>query len=234
MAFKTFYTNFEKYEFIKKKIFSKYVYSKHFVRSDSNRASQVELIDDHTNFTNVAIHGLKPGASFLSTRFFLKYKKNTVLKFDSFLNFKISRSETLVTSKLYEALQSIFISKRSLRLMLILNPVKGGFNAYSCGFLGFLPRSQSKVIFKSIVFNRLKKKTVLPKSFFLPTKNHFVKDFFSISVPVHLTNTVVYSSYKTPNFSSNLSYRKRSLFKNFVNFVFLTKKKNKKNKNLLD
>jgi hypothetical protein len=229
MAFKTFYTDFEKYEFVKKKVFSKYIYPKHFVRSDSNGSNVVEVIDDHTNFISLGMYDSKPGISFFSTRFFFKYKKNTILKFHSFLNFKISSNNTLITLKLYEALQLIFTSKCLLRLMLVLNPVKGGFNAYSCGFLGFLPRSQGELIFKKVLVKSLRKKVSLSNFFFLPIKNHFVKNFLSISIPIYLTNTVIYSCCRTPNFSSNISYRKSIFFENFVNFVFLVKKRKKKN-----
>jgi|TARA_B110000977_G_C11009895_1_gene467251 hypothetical protein len=228
MAFKTFYTDFEKREFVKKKILSKYIYPKHFVRSESFNLNSVELVDDNTNLTDLVVNNGKLGVSFFSTRFFFKHKRSTILKFHSFLSFKVLSSKVCVTLKLYESLKSISVSTSSLRLMLILNPIKGGFHAYSCGFLGFLPKSQSKMIFKSFLFNCLKKKNSLSKSLFLSTKNNLLRTFFSISIPVLLTNTVIYPCSKTPNFSSNFSYRKRSFFKNFINFVFITKKQKHK------
>lgn len=224
MACKTFYTNFEKQKFVEKKIFSNFVYSKHLVRSDLTDSSKIELIDNYTSLTNIWVKdSLKPGVSFFSTRFLFKHKHNDILKFYSFLNYKISINNSREITKLYDSLNFISASKNSLRLMLLLNPVRGGFNAYSCGFLGFLPRSQNKILFKNILSNRFKENSFLSNFLFLSARNQITKNFFSISIPIQLTNTVIYPCYKTPNFSADVAFRRRRFFKNYVNFVFLIK-----------
>lgn len=222
MTHNTFYVNFEKQPFIDKKIFSNCIYSKHFVRNSLSDLNKIKIIDNYSNFTNIFLDstGELAGSSFFPTRFLFKHKYNNILKFSFFLSYKTSLDNN-ETSKLFKSFTNISSAKDSLRLMLILNPVKGGFKAYSCGFLGFLPRSQNKIIIKNITLANKEKFFFLSNFSFFFCKNHITKLFFSICIPIKLTNTVIYPCYKTSNFSSNIAFRRRRFSKNHINFIFL-------------
>lgn len=95
------------------------------------------------------------------------------MRFNSFLNFINTRVKiSKTTSKLYYALQ--FLGNNKACLMLLLHPIRGGFKAYSCGLLGFLPRGQAKNLYKKIwLINHLKKKFFFRVPFFFGQKSYF-------------------------------------------------------------
>lgn len=227
MTLKTFYKNFEQQNFIEKKLFSNIIYSKHLVRSNQNFSPSVQILDNFSDFFCVT-NTLKLGFSLSPTKILFKHKYDDRVKFNSFLNYNnISRKNYKTTSKLYHALQ--FLGNNKACLMLLLHPIRGGFKAYSCGLLGFLPRGQAKNLYKKIwLINHLKKKSFLSGSFFFLAKNHIFKNFFSVNILLKSVKIIVYSCFKIYNFSSQFAHRRRRFFETNLNFVFLLKKTNKK------
>jgi hypothetical protein len=145
MALKIFYKNFEKQKFIENNLFSKLVYSKHFVRSDQDYLNSIQLIDNHGNCANVFSDTTPiPGSSFFSSHVIRKHVYDDNIRFISFLNYTKSNAKSQISCNLYKALRFITKNKNSRSLLLIINPVKGGFTAYSCGLLAFLPKGQKK------------------------------------------------------------------------------------------
>ena len=59
------------------------------------------------------------------------------------------------------------------------------------------------------------------------------KLFFSVCIPIKLTNTVIYPCYKTSNFSANIAFRRRRFSKNHINFIFLTQEIKQNNQQLI-
>lgn len=227
MTLKTFYKNFEKQNFIEKKLFSNIIYSKHLVRSNQRLGNSIQILDNFSDFFCVT-NNLKLGFSLSPTKVMFKHKYDDRVRFNSFLNYSnISVKNSKTTSKLYHALQ--FLGNNKACLMLLLHPIRGGFKAYSCGLLGFLPRGQAKNLYKKIwLINHLKKKSFLSGSFFFLAKNHIFKNFFSVNILLKSVKIIVYSCFKIYNFSSQFAHRRRRFFETNLNFVFLLKKTNKR------
>lgn len=227
MTLKTFYKDFEKQNFIEKKLFSNNIYSTHFVRSQKRLGNFIQILDNFSDFFCVT-NNVNLGFSLSPTKIMFKHKYDDRVKFNSFLNYSnIGVKKSKTTSKLYHALQ--FLGNNKACLMLLLHPIRGGFRAYSCGLLGFLPRGQAKNLYKKLwLINHLKKKTFLSGSFFFLAKNHMFKNFFSVNVLLRSVKIIVYSCFKIYNFSSQFAHRRRRFFETNLNFVFLLKKTNKK------
>jgi hypothetical protein len=227
MTLRTFYKNFENQNFLAKKLFSNIIYSKHLVRSNQKLGNSIQILDNFSSFFSVA-NNLKLGFSLSTTKVIFRHKHDDRVRFNYFLNYSIFRSKnSKSTSKLYYALR--FLGKNKACLMLLLHPIRGGFKAYSCGFLGFLPRGQAKTLYKKFwLINHSKKKSFLSNSFLLLAKNHIFKFFFPFNVLLKFAKIVIYVCFRIYNFSSRFAKRRRRFFETNFNFVFLLRKHNKK------
>jgi hypothetical protein len=221
MAYKNFYTNFENQVFFEKKILSQYVYGKHFVRN--NVLSNIKQVDNYTSLTNILIKNPLPiGFSFYTNRFLFKHNLNKNFKINSFLNFSNSYTSTL-SLKLYNIFQILQKKNRTKfrKQMFFLNPIKGGFVAFSIGAKGFIPQSHTPFLFKRLLKGRLNQSSdlVLATSSFLVAKEHIIKKYLSFKVPFYKIKVTLFPSYNLQ--FSKVSARKKWFLKNCLNFVFL-------------
>jgi hypothetical protein len=221
MANKNFYTNLENQVFFEKKILSQYIYGKHFVRN--NVFSNIKQVDNYTSLTNILIKNPLPvGFSFYTNRFLFKHNLNKNFKINSFLNFSNSYNSTL-SLKLYNIFQILQKKNRAQfkKQMFFLNPIKGGFVAFSIGVKGFIPQSHTPFLFKRLLKGRLNQASdlVLSTSSFLVSKEHEIRKYLSFKVPFYKIKVTLFPSY-TLQFSK-VSARKKWFLKNCLNFVFL-------------
>ena len=106
-------------------------------------------MDNNSNFYNISTTDLEklnfylkdePTGSSLNLKLFsYKNKFNSSIQFKSF-NFNNKIDSFSSTKSMYNLLE--VVSNESPNSLLFLNPVKGGFNCYSSGVIGFLPRKQ--------------------------------------------------------------------------------------------
>ena len=223
------------------KVLSKNLYGKFFVRSTLLDNKKVYVIDNNFNQFNIQtlecekffFHKKKLlGHSFYAKNFTYIHKLNNFLLFKSFLmNYSISQKSLL--SSFTNALK--FISKKQQSSFFLLNPVKGGFNCYSSGFLAFMPRKHCRFIWNYFLQYIAKKtnqftqrKTIIPLLKVLIYKNTNNKKCLAFRLPYFLGKLNLYSSFKLNNFSNVKKKKKRKKVLAGLNFVFLSNKSKKK------
>ena len=233
MSSKTFYAKFDSQSFLEKKYLTNLVYSKNIIRNNIDEKNKVQSIDNNstiTHFKNKTDSDI--GSSLILKDFLFKYKYNKPLQLKSTQsNFVLQNN--INSLKLHSSLKVISNDRSRLRLMLFLNVVKGGFLGYSSGIVGFIPKSQIKSIIQNVIKNQSNKKANLSNLLFLLSKNHVTKKFFPFRVPFFLNNMTAYPFFQKYNFSKS-THRKRRAFRNYLNFIFVSKKvvqKSKSHKN---
>lgn len=217
MSFKSFYVNFESKDFFEKKALSKFTYPKQIVRSsvyDNINNNNIYTLDNFVDTTNI-INNQKflMGSSFYSKRFLFKHKHNKNLQMSLFLSFSYLKQKPRAL-EFYNTLKMFKISKNSIKTMIFLNPIKGGFLAYALGVVGFVPKSQCSVSFKHIYKMYLNKKNTLRVEF----SDHELTSFFSKP----FLDKIILVCKKV------IDLKKNQVVKNFANSKILIDKKLKK------
>lgn len=219
MSCNTFYTNFEKQPFLENKVLSKNILYKHFLRKNEN--NNLQTIDNNSNFSNISLKKNNTvGSSIISDEHIFEHKHNKTLKFKTFTPYLLEKNKSIGVN-LYESLELLDCEAESTRLMLLLNPVKGGFRVYSHGIVGFLPKSQSVSIVKNLLKNTSKNKNAFISNILFLSKNY--KQNLPLRVPFTISTVTVFPNYRKNNFVKTMS-RKRRLIRNNLNFVFIYKK----------
>lgn len=226
MSLKNFNINIKKNTFLEKKILSYDLYSKAFVRKSDNKG--VCVVDYGLFPTNVFYKDVvDTGSSFFPKKSSLFHKFNKDLKLESFLPF-LSIENSLVPNLLGN-LKIISTAPTSLRTLLFLNPVKGGFKVYSFGAVGFMPKSHvllflNQFYSKYILVSNFKKDhfTLVNKSVDMLYNFNIYYKYFFLRIPYSSVGVRISSFTKKRSFSGlkSVYYNK----KNSLNFVFLSKK----------
>ena len=121
-----------------------------------------------------------------------------------------------------QTLSSLNQNENNFREILILNPIKGGFQCYFSGIFGFLPRSQANILFYDLANNFLRS---LKSDSPLTGLNLFKKVIdiqkkFIFRFPLKLGKVSLYPEHFKNNFSNKKVIKKRIFF-NSLNVVFL-------------
>lgn len=217
-----------------KKIFIKNLYGKFLVRSSVLFNSNLNVLDNNHSFFNISslklqkFLGVKDlnllGNSLVANEFEYKNKLNNLITIKSFLvnNKSIKKNSTI--SAFYNVLK--VTSKEYQSSLVLLNPKKGGFDCYSSGVLGFMPRRHAVFAFLK-TFSYLNKKKIKKESIsnfnFLLKKNNFIKNKFLIRLSNWWGKVTLSPKSKKAKFS-NISRRRKKNMLNKTNFVFLTKR----------
>ena len=132
-----------------KKALSKNVYNKFITRSNLLGNSNFSVLDNNNNFYNISTEDLDKlnfylkkksiGSSVNLNLAVYKNKFNNSLQFKSF-SFNNKLKTFSIVKSFYNLLE--VVTNESSNSLIFLNPVKGGFNCYSSGVVGFLPRKQ--------------------------------------------------------------------------------------------
>lgn len=223
MSSKTFYNKFETQTFLEKKFLNNFFYAKNFVRNNIDEKNIVQSVDNNSKITHFkAKTKLEVGLSLVLKDFVYKYKYNKPLQLQS-LQSCFSLPSSINTLNLKKSLTIFSNEKSNLRLMLFLNGVKGGSLGYSAGVLGFIPKSQIKNIVQNIIQNYPNKKVTWSNLLFLLSTQHLTKKYFPFRVPFFLSNMTSYPFFQKYNFAKS-TQRKRRSFRNYLNFIFTSKK----------
>ena len=222
MSLKNFYTKFYNQKLLEKNCLNKVIYPKTFVRNSVDNNLEIQMVDSDSSIRHVTSNNLtKLGSSLISDVKVLKYKYNKSLQ----LKLQVKSSPDLNPGPLLnlnESLKEISTEKKSRRLMLLLNQVNGGFLGYSSGVVGFMPKGQFKDVVKSILKKRTFKRSAA-NLLFLLSGSHLLKRYLPFRVPFFTNNMRVSPSFQKYNFSKCMK-RKRRHSRNFLNFIFLSKK----------
>jgi len=212
MSYKNFYSNVENQIFFEKKILSQYIYGKHFVRK--NVLSNIKQVDNYASLTNILSKNILYllDFHFIPSVFIFKHNLNKNFKINSFLNFSNSYNSTL-SLKLYNTFQILQKKNRAQvkKQMFFLNPIKGGFVAFSIGIKGFIPQSHTSFLFKRLLKGRLNQTSdlSLATSSFLISKKHEIRKYLSFKLPFYKIKVTLFPNY-------NLQFSKISAKKNVV------------------
>jgi len=148
-----------------KKVFNIKKYSKNLINNSL-------LFDSNSSIINVTpemlleSHKLLPGYSFLFRDFIFCSRFNSKLVFKSSIKTNQVRSSKLSYILKLSLLIDLVNNLETKQLLIFLNPKKGGFNCFSSGVFGFLPRSHSKLIFLEMYSFIKKKLKVFLKFYF--------------------------------------------------------------------
>lgn len=220
MSAKTFYAKFKLQNCLKKKYLNNLITSKNIVRNHIDEKSGIYALDNNSSITHFKTKNtIGVGQSVMLQDFIFKYKYNKLLQLKTFQD-NYTNTACLNSSSLDKSLKIVSNEKSNLRLMIFLNEVKGGVLGYSSGIVGFVPKSQIKNIIQNVVNNHSLK---ISNLVFLLSKSHFIKKYLPFRIPFFLSNMTAYPSFQKYNFCKSIQ-RKRRSFRNYLNFIFISKK----------
>jgi hypothetical protein len=215
-----------------KKFFIKNLYGKFVVRSSVLDNSNLHVLDNNKSFFNISSDNLGKfiesttlvGHSLIAKEFEYKNKLNRSINMKTFLVNNKSLQNNSILGSFYNVLK--ITRKEYQSSLVLLNPKKGGFDCYSNGVVGFMPRRHAIFAFLktfSYLNNKKEKVNSISNFNFLLKKDNFIKK----SILIRLSNwwgKVTLTPKSKRNRFSNISRRRRKIFANKTNFVFLTKK----------
>lgn len=227
-----------------KKILIKNLYGKFLIRSTVLSNLNLHVIDNHSSFFNIPSIELQKfnkfnssnlvGNTLIAKEFEYKNKLNRSINIKTFLINNKSIKSNYTLKSFYNLLN--ITSKDSYQSSLfLLNPKKGGFDCYSTGVLGFMPRRHALFAFLK-TFSQLssvkKKNSAISNFNFLLKKDNFIKNKFLIRLSNWWGKITLSPKFKKSKFSRFSKRRKKRIFLNKTNFVFLTKKSSYLTKNI--
>jgi hypothetical protein len=210
----------------KKKVSNILYYNKYYIRSNLLNLKTHVLIDNNNSFLNQDLNKLSSLTTNLGFSLLAKNKqfknKNSSVKFNFILN---QYNPNCLFLEGFKNNLLIFSKKDKFLDGLLLNPIKGGFNCYCNGAIGFLPRVHaiSSVNFlleslNNIPKTRHKNKFINVLNFFF--KKNYLNQKNIFRLPVFLGSASLFPLNKKNNFSSVLKKRMK-IYPSKLNFVFL-------------
>jgi hypothetical protein len=196
------------------------IYCKNMVRYEENNV--LTLDNNQLLFNFISRKKILSGSSVLGKNFFFKHKFDQKLKFKAFLPVSTHRTKNLLQNILLK-IKTIVIKKNFISSLVVLGPKKGGFYGISLSTPGFIPKSQSRALFKTVLKYKEFQKSSLMSIIILLTKNNFIKNFYLFKINYGSVKMKFYPTYKNYCFSKQLT-RKSRKNNNILNFVFYEKK----------
>ena len=224
---KTLYTT----DLLSKKLLNKLFYHKSYIRSNLLTNKKLKIVDHYTGSSSIENDSLKNrisnhftdlnGLSINSKMYTFTNLLNSSIKFNnpmySFVGTNLNYIEPFD-----KVLSSLNQEDNSFREILILNPIKGGFQCYFSGVFGFLPRSQANILFYNLANNflySLKNSTQLTGLRLFHTILDLQKRFI-FRFPLKQGKVSLYPEHYKNNFSNKKTIKKR-IFHHSLNVVFL-------------
>ena len=222
-------------ELIDKKYLNKEFYGKFLIRNSVSENFNLYVLDNNNSFFNLP--GIKLnkfikvneqykflGRSLIGKEFEYKNKLNRYLTIKIFLINNKSQKRLPLLNSLFNLLK---ITKKNYKgALILLNPKKGGFNCYSEGVFGFMPRSHATFLFSKTLnfFGKFKTNQKASNLNFLLRKDTFIKKNLLIRLSNWWGKITLFPRTTKDKFSINSRKRRKRFFSNKINFVFLTKK----------
>lgn len=223
-------------ELIDKKHLNKEFYGKFLIRNSVSENFNLYVLDNNNLFFNLS--GIKLnkfikvneqhkflGRSLIGKEFEYKHNLNRYLTIKNFLINNKSQKRLPLLNSLFNLLK---ITKKNYKgALILLNPKKGGFNCYSEGVFGFMPRSHATFLFSKTLnfFGKFQTdQTQASNLNFLLRKDTFIKKKLLIRLSNWWGKITLFPRTTKDKFSINSRKRRKRFFSNKINFVFLTKK----------
>jgi len=199
-----------------KKVLSKHVYNKFIARSHLLGSSSFNILDNNSTFYNISSEDLDKLNSYLKKDSIGNYLNINVSsyknKFNGSIQFKSFTMNNEATS--FSSARSFYnlleiVTNESSNSLIFLNPVKGGFNCYSSGVIGFLPRKQGDFLV-SLSLLSLKsgsdKKEIFSNLNYVLSKKSFIKSYFGLKLPHWWGRTGAYFYFSDQKLTTRLSF----------------------------
>jgi hypothetical protein len=214
---------------IKQKLLNRIYYNKALIRSPLLTHKKLKVIDSYSaisilenSFLLKNKEEVKLGSSVSVNTITYSSNLNNSVKFKLNSNAFIGSNFELLES-FEKSIENLNEHENKLKNILILNPIKGGFNCYSSGLFGFLPRGHANIFFYDLALSFIKQ---YKKSTHIGVLNYFrcksfIEKKFIFRFPLYLGKISMYTQYKRNNFSVTKRIKKR-VFNNRLNIVFLS------------
>jgi hypothetical protein len=216
---------------LSKKLLNNIFYHKSYIRSNLLANKKLKIVDHYSSSSSIDSDSFKNripahffdcnGVSINSKMYTFTNLLNSSIKFNtpmySFVGTNLNYIEPFD-----KILSSLNQEDNNFREILILNPIKGGFQCYFSGVFGFLPRSQANILFYNLASNFLH---ALKNASQLTGLNLFrnildLQKRFIFRFPLKQGKVSLYPEHFKNNFSNKKTIKKR-VFHNSLNVVFL-------------
>jgi hypothetical protein len=227
MSKKTYFFNTQLTTLSLKKVLAINVYSKAFVRFSKKYPQNVifflDLSFDESSLSSSSKLGLLQGSNVYTVSKSFAHCHHKSLSFNFFISSSNVFNFKQYTQTLLKSLTSVFNpDSRVSHQILFLASKKGGFLGFLQNFIGFIPKSQLKLVYKTClgIFTN----SWIPSRFYLFLKKR--GSFFLFRVPFKAGSLTMHPQYKQLNYS--LTYSNLFPAYNKLNFVFLYRNLKKK------
>lgn len=216
---------------LSKKLLNKIFYHKSYIRSNLLTNKKLKIVDHYSSSSSIDTDNLKNristhfsdfnGLSVNSKMYTFTNLLNNSIKFNNPMYSFVGTNLNYIES-FDKTLSSLNQEENSFREILILNPIKGGFQCYFSGVFGFLPRSQANILFYNLATNFLHSLKTCSQ---LTGLNLFrnildLQKRFIFRFPLKQGKVSLYPEHFKNNFSNKKAIKKR-IFHNSLNVVFL-------------
>lgn len=196
-------------------LLSKNLYAKHILRY--KKSKDLGFIDSSTDFSNAFIKsGTNLGESIYYDIKNFKHRNYKELRLKTYSPFSQLSNSYQYANKLRKSIDSLINSKEK-NYIHVLSPIKGGFYGHCSGIYGFIPKSQMKNMISKTLKSSLAQHNNLANQIYFANL-HEMNSWLKPRTKFKLNKVSITPYSVANNFSSR---RRRRIFKNKLNFVFI-------------
>ncbi len=196
-------------------LLSKNLYAKHILRY--KKSKDLGCIDSNSDFSNAFIkNGTNLGESIYYDVKNFKHRNYKELRLKTYSPFNQLNSSYQYANQLRKSINTVMNNQKA-NYIHILSPIKGGFYGHCSGIYGFIPKSQIKnMIAKTLKASLVNKNTLATQIYF--ANLHNFNNWIKPRTKFRLSKISITPYSITNNF---ITRKKRRIFKNRLNFVFI-------------
>jgi len=196
-------------------LLSKNVYAKHILRY--KKSKDLGLIDSSSDFSNAFIkNGTNLGESIYYDIKNFKHRNYKELRLKTYSPFNQLSNSYQYANQLRKSIDSV-MNNQTKNYIHILSPIKGGFYGHCSGIYGFIPKSQMKNMISKTLKSSLVKHVNLANQIYFANL-HNTNSWIKPRTKFKLSKVSITPYSVTNNF---VARKKRRIFKNKLNFVFI-------------
>lgn len=196
-------------------LLSKNLYAKHVLRY--KKSKDLGFIDSSSDFSNAFIkNGTNLGESIYYDIKNFKHRNYKELRLKTYSPFNQLNNSYQYANQLRRSIDSI-MNNQDKNYIHILSPIKGGFYGHCSGIYGFIPKSQMRNMISKTLKSSLTKNVNLANQIYFANL-HEMNNWIKPRTKFKLSKVSITPYSVTNNF---VARKKRRIFKNKLNFVFI-------------
>ncbi len=210
MSYSTIYN-----QTIQNVLLSKNLYAKHVLRY--KKSKDLGFIDSGSDFSNAFVkNGTNLGESIYYDIKNFKHRNYKELRLKTYSPFNQLNNSYQYANQLRRSINSV-MNNQDKNYIHILSPIKGGFYGHCSGIYGFIPKSQMKnMISKTLKSSLIENEKLANQIYF--ANLHEMNNWIKPRTKFKLSKVSITPYSVTNNF---VARKKRRIFKNKLNFVFI-------------